>query len=81
MRRLLQYDQWYVMGAAFLWLLYLMGDLRAAGKVSRGQLLSFPALLGLTPVIGPGPTFVIMYLVREKFLVAGAEQDAEKKST
>lgn len=74
MRRLLQFDQWYVMGAGFLWLAYLMGDLRAAGKVSRGQLLAFPALVGLTLGIGPGPTFVVMYLVRERFLVAGEEE-------
>jgi hypothetical protein len=80
MRRLLQWDQWYVMGAAFLWLFYLMGDLFAAGKTSTSQLLSSLALPGLTLFIGPGPAFTVMYLFREAYLVDGEEKEGGKKS-
>ncbi|KAH7130066.1 hypothetical protein B0J11DRAFT_243598 [Dendryphion nanum] len=76
MRRLLQVDQWSVMGSSFLWLIYLMWDMSHIGLVSRKQLYSFPLLLAIFPLLGPGATFVVMWLWKERFVVP---DESEKK--
>lgn len=76
-RRMLQWDQWFVMGTSLLWVVYFMWDMWNAGIVSRGQMIWFLALVGLVPLVGPGPTFGVMWLVREIYLVGGKEKSAK----
>jgi hypothetical protein len=68
-RRCLQYDELVVLGSAFIWLLLLGSDLRAASMWSRSHSLAFTSLLVLIPVVGPGATLGTMWLWKEKSLV------------
>lgn len=67
MRKGLQYDQLFVFGASFLWLGYLMWEEKGAKTAIISR---FVALLGLVPIVGPGATLGVMWLVRERYLVS-----------
>jgi hypothetical protein len=76
MSRLLQFDQWFAMTSSFAWLWVLMADMTDVQRQPGIRTVFFLANLGLLPVIGPGATFAVMWLVREKYLV-GTENEAK----
>jgi hypothetical protein len=69
-RMFLQFDEIFSMGACFLWLLYLYGDLKKAGMMDDswlGILLKGAVLLVAT---GPGVTVGLGWLYRERLLAS-----------
>ncbi|KAF2020109.1 hypothetical protein BU24DRAFT_448457 [Aaosphaeria arxii CBS 175.79] len=73
MRRMLQFDQWFLMGSHFLWTWYLLRDMKIAGLVSFQKALSIALGVLLVPVLGPGATAGLLWLWRESYLVQDGE--------
>jgi len=68
MRVLLQLDQLSSFAAAFLWLAYLLHDLKKA-KMTQTGWASFVGLVALGVVaVGPGATLIAGWMAREEIL-------------
>lgn len=64
------------MGACFLWLLYLFGDLKKAGMFNQ-SLLNVVAASAVTLVLGgPGVTVGLIWLWREHILATKWHKNA-----
>ena len=68
-RRALQIDELSSIGAAYLWLVYLFFDLRAAGLADITWVVTRTALLPVVAVLtGPGVAVAVGWLLREEKL-------------
>ncbi|KAL6709345.1 hypothetical protein ACN47E_001752 [Coniothyrium glycines] len=82
-RLFLQLDQSFSMGACFLWLLYLIGDMKKAGMVESSWISIIGRGLAIFAFAGPGVTVGLGWLWREGVLATKGHKDAivaEKKS-
>jgi hypothetical protein len=75
-RMFMHFDQLFSMGACFLWLMYLYGDLKTAGMMddSGFSIILKGAILLVTT--GPGVTVGLGWLHREKILATRWHKDA-----
>ncbi|KAF2107734.1 hypothetical protein BDV96DRAFT_588660 [Lophiotrema nucula] len=65
MRNILQIDQVIISAATFLWVSYLVQDMRVGKLVSRAETWTFFAMIALVPIVGQSATYGLMWLRRE----------------
>lgn len=75
-RLFLQFDEIFSMGACFLWLLYLFGDMKSAGMVTDSWLSILIKGVATLVVAGPGVTVGLGWLWREHILATKWHKDA-----
>lgn len=75
-RLFMQFDQICSMGASFLWLLYLYGDLRKAGMIYDSWISILAKGTVTVFALGPGTTLGLGWLYREKILATRWHKDA-----
>jgi hypothetical protein len=69
-RMFIQFDEIFSMGACFLWLLYLYGDMKQANMMADSWLsIVLKGVISLT-VFGPGVTVGLGWLHRERLLAS-----------
>jgi hypothetical protein len=67
-RMFLQFDQIFAIGACFLWLMYLYGDMKTAGMMEDSWVSIVLKGAASLVVIGPGATVGLGWLYRERLL-------------
>lgn len=75
-RLFLQFDEVFAMGAGFLWLLYLFGDLKRAGMLESSWLSIVGRGLVTLVAAGPGVTIGLGWWWREQLLATKWHKDA-----
>lgn len=72
----LQFDEIFSMGACFLWLLYLYGDMKKAGMMNDSWIsIILKGTISLVS-LGPGVTVGLGWLYRERLLATRWHRDA-----
>ena len=75
-RMFLQFDEIFSMGACFLWLLYLYGDMKKAGMMNDSWIsIILKGTISLVS-LGPGVTVGLGWLYRERLLATRWHRDA-----
>lgn len=75
-RLFLQFDQVFSMGACFLWLLYLFGDMKKAGMVEDSWVSIIVKGAATLTIAGPGVAVGLGWLWRERILATKWHKDA-----
>lgn len=75
-RMFLQFDEIFSMGACFLWLLYLYGDMKKAGMMEDSWIGILAKGVASLVVLGPGVTVGLGWLYRERLLATKWHKDA-----
>ena len=75
-RLFLQFDEIFSMGACFVWLLYLFGDMKKAGMVQDSWLSIILRGAATLALAGPGVTVGLGWLWRERILATKWHKDA-----
>jgi hypothetical protein len=75
-RLFLQFDEIFSMGAGFLWLLYLFGDMKKAGMMEDSWISIILKGVATFAFAGPGVTIGLGWLWREKTLATKWHKDA-----
>jgi hypothetical protein len=75
-RGMLQYDEIWGYGSAFLWLLYSFSDLKSAGMLDQYWFSILGTGMLLVGLLGPGGAFNVGWLYREGILASRKHKDA-----
>jgi hypothetical protein len=75
-RMFLQLDEIFSMGACFLWLLYLYGDMKRAGMMEDSWIGIMAKGIASLIALGPGVTVGLGWLYRERLLATKWHKDA-----